>query len=143
MNAMTDLRPATPLVVVVEARPHLSGAVAELCDFLRIRVAHVSQGATLEALLQRERPICVLAGATAAGALVCEALAVVARCDRSLPVLLVTDDTKSEPAGLDQSGELEPLANLFWLPRQPGLRMLVEFLFMAERRSDVPGLMPV
>jgi hypothetical protein len=85
----------------------------------------------------------VLAGATAADALICDALAAVARADRALPVLLVTDDTSSEPAGLDGQDEIAPLANLFRLPRQPGLRMLVEFLFMAERRSDVPGLMPV
>ena len=85
----------------------------------------------------------MLAHAPDAGPLVCEALAVVARRDRTLPVLLVTEDTRSEPAGLDGQDGPQPLANLFWLPRQPGLRMLVEFLFMAERRTDTPGLMPV
>lgn len=143
MNAVSEIRAAGPLVVVVESTMHLSATLLELCDFLRIRVARVADGPALTRVLQAERPICVLAHAPQAGPLVCEALAVVAKVDRSLPVLLVTDDTLDEPAGLDAQPELAPLANLFWLPRRPGLRMLVEFLFMSERRSDTPGLMPV
>lgn len=143
MNAVNPIRPANPLVVVIESAPHLACTALELCDFLRIRVARVADGEALARLLQRERPICVLAHAPAAGPLACAALAVVARYDRTLPVLLVTEDTSSEPAGLDAAEATRPLANLFWLPRRPGLRMLVEFLFMAERRSDTPGLLPV
>lgn len=143
MNAMMDIRPVGPLVVVVETAPQLSATVLELCDFLRIWVTRVAEGAALQRAIEAERPICVLANAPSAGPLICDALAAVARTDRTLPVLLVTEDSAVEPAGLDPTEELQPLSNLYWLPRQPGLRMLVEFLFMAERRNETPGLIPV
>jgi hypothetical protein len=143
MNAMHPRSTTSPLVVVVESTPGVSAAVSELCDFLRIRVRRIEAPAILEHVLLTDRPICVLAHAPRSGTLACDALAVVARVDRNMPVLLVTDDTRGEPLGLEEQEELHPLANLFWLPRTPGLRMLVEFLFMAERRRDVPGLLPV
>lgn len=143
MNAVAEIRPASPLVVVIEQAGSLSSRALELCDFLRIRVRRVADGAALGRVLRAERPICVLAHAPSAGPMVCDALAVVARFDHALPVLLVTEDTRAEPEGPEASDELKPLSNLFWLPRQPGLRMLVEFLFMAERRTDTPGLLPI
>jgi len=143
MNAMSGRRTSFPLVVVVESTMHMSAALLELCTFLRIRVARVADAAALRRVLGEERPICVLAHAPNAGNLVYEALAVVAQVDRALPVLLVTEEMNETPAGLDPQERPAPLANLFWLPRRPGLRMLVEFLFMSERRTDTPGLLPV
>ena len=142
MNAVTEIRPASPLVVVLEQQASLSATVLELCDFLHIRVTRVRTGEELADVLHAERPICVLAHTQEAGAQVCDALVVVAQTDHALPVLLVPEDTSSEPVGLDAQTAIETLSNVFWLPRQPGLRMLVEFLFMAERRTDTPGLLP-
>lgn len=149
-DAFSGIHPApakaTPLVVVVESTPRISESLRELCDFLRIRVVCVTAGAALARELLVEKPICVLAHAPQAGPEVCDALAAVARHDPALPVLLVTDNTLDTPAaglGLDQADDLKPLSNLYWVAQRPGLRMLVEFLFMAERQGDVGGLMPV
>ena len=131
------MAPATPLVLVVEAAPEISDMLAELGTFLCIRVTRVPTGASLARALLMERPICVLARAPAAGRDVCDALAAIAHHDPALPVLLVSgnslpSDTQDDP----------PLSNLYWVGARPGLRMLVEFLFMAERHGDIGGLMP-
>ncbi len=131
------LAPATPLALVVETEPEISGILAELGTFLRIRVIRVPTGAGLARELLIERPICVLAHAPTAGEDMCDALAAVARHDPALPVLLVAGNTLPGDTHDDQ-----PLSNLYWVGQRPGLRMLVEFLFMAERHGDIGGLMP-
>lgn len=133
--------PATPLVLVVEAEPEISETLMQLGTFLRIRVVRVPTGAGLARALLAERPICVLAHAPDAGPEVCDALAAVARHDPALPVLLVSGNSIAEDT-VDEPGT-EPLSNLYWVGQRPGLRMLVEFLFMAERQGDVSGLIPV
>jgi hypothetical protein len=135
--------PGVPLVLVLEERPGLSATVAELCSFLRIRMESVSTGEALREALEVHRPIGVLAQAGACDLRLAMALEIVARHDPSLPVLLLTGEEEKRAAGLDETSAPRPLSNLYWLPSRPGIRTLVEFLFMAERRGGVGGLMPI
>jgi hypothetical protein len=128
---------ATPLIIVVETVPDLGDTLVQLCDFLRIRVVRVAAGAALARELLIERPICVLAESPLAGPEICDALAAIAQHDPTLPVLVVGSSPTAD------EGEPVALSNLTWVARRPGLRMLVEFLFMAERNGDIGGLMPI
>ncbi len=144
MNMITARRHAeaqpTPLVMVVESVPDISEMLQDLCDFLRIRIVRVAAGAALARELLIERPICILAHAPQAGPEVCDTLVAIAQHDPTLPVLLVTANSLDDPP---EPHSIQPLSNLTWIAQRPGLRMLVEFLFMAERHTDTPGLMPI
>jgi hypothetical protein len=148
MNHVIPMRAATasmhdvpqaglPLVLVVEPVPGLSMVLEELCEFLRIRVAVVSEIADLgEALASQPIAVLVRAPAGAIDPRMGRALHAVARHDATMPVMLVTD----------ASGVSDPsvgLTNLHWMAGPPSLKPLVEFLFLAERRGGVAGLMPL
>lgn len=134
-----------PAILVVEPEPVLSPALAELLDALRLRLVRVADPAALAEALGRETPLGVLAhmprgdGGGAAPD-VHRALDEVARADPGLPVMVVSDPPATAVRNAGDLGE-RPLVNLIWLPRPPALRMVIEFLCMAERRRDVPGLM--
>ncbi|ODU71965.1 MAG: hypothetical protein ABT11_02120 [Novosphingobium sp. SCN 66-18] len=78
---------------------------------------------------------------TATGTQIGDALGLVARHDSTLPVMVVTDPPANDVRAAGDIGA-RPLVNLVWMPRPPGLKMVIEFLFMAERRRGVPGLLP-
>ncbi len=134
---------AVPLVLVVEGSPGLSSTIAELCDFLRIRVEALPDAGRLPQWLELQ-PIAVLVHAEPGHAAdhVAQALETVARHDAGLPVLLVTDSRATLGGPPGETGAPRRLTNLHWMTSSPGIKPLVEFLFMAERRCGIPGLMP-
>jgi hypothetical protein len=134
------LRPqAQPLVLVAEDAPVLTPLVADLCSFLRVRVEHVPP-AGLEAALERH-PVGVLCHAPVTGASVAQVLRAVVANDPGLPVLVVTERDASREARLAVAAEIIRLDHLVWLDRLPDLRRMVEFLFLAERRTGKAALM--
>lgn len=132
-----------PLVLVVETAPSLQSMLEEVADFLRIRVAACAGPDALGRDLWR-LPIAVLVriGADTQAATLASCLAQVAGHDPGLPVLLVTAPQNEVPAPEDAVAPAGRLSNVYWMESEPGIRSLVEFLFMAERRHGIPGLMP-
>lgn len=135
---------AVPLVLVVEGTPDLLATIAELCEFLRIRVEALPDAGRLPQWLEL-RPIAVLVDAEPgrAAAQVAQALETVARHDAGMPVLLFTDGRAAAGGAPDDAATPRGLTNLHRMNSNPGVKPLVEFLFMAERRHGIPGLMPV
>ncbi len=135
---------AVPLVLVVEGTPGLSSTIAELCDFLRVRVEVLPDADRLPQWLELQ-PITVLVHAEPGRAAdqVAQALETVARHDAGMPVLLVTDSRAASGGPPGETPAPQKLTNLHWMTSSPGIKPLVEFLFMAERRCGIPGLMPV
>jgi len=125
---------------VAEEAPALTPLVADLCSFLRVRVDHVAP-AGLEAALERN-PVGVLCHAPETGILVAQVLRAVVANDPGLPVLVVTERDASREARLAVAAEIIRLDRLVWLDHLPDLRRMVEFLFLAERRSGRAALMP-
>lgn len=133
-----------PTIVLVERQPVLSATLAELFEALCLRMVRVATGPELAAALDGDRPIGVLAympvnEAPPAG--LAALLDLVAQTDATLPVMAITDPPADAVRAAGDSGA-RPLVNLVWLPRLPGLRMVMEFLCLAERRRALPGLMP-
>ena len=137
---MIDAAPR-PLVLVLEAEPRISDILAELADFLRVDVECVPTVGALETALATQHPIGLLAHAPEGDITAWSALRVVSRSDPGLPVLLVTGTGRAETEEFDPSIPRRPLTNIYWVDHQPGMRSIVEFLFLAERRSGVPALL--
>lgn len=132
-----------PLVLVVEDAPTLTPRVTELCDFLRVRVERVEADGALAATIRARDPVGVLCYARRTDHSIGLALRAVVATDPALPILVVTDKDTARQARLDVAADMVRLDNLLWLDHLPGLRMLVEFLFMAERRAGRGHMMPV
>jgi hypothetical protein len=137
---MIDAAPR-PLVLVLEAEPRISDILAELAGFLRVDVECVPTIGALETALDTQRPIGLLAHTPEGDDTVWSALRAVARRDPGLPVLLVTGTGRAETEEFDPSIPRRPLTNIYWVDHQPGMRSIVEFLFLAERRSGAPALL--
>ena len=125
-----------PLVLVLEAEPGLSDILAELTPFLRVDVECVPTIGALETALQTQAPIGLLAHTPQGDGAAWAALRAVSKSDPGLPVLLITSDRSAADGDFDQPQQDRPLTNIFWLDHRPGLRAIVDFLFLAERRSN-------
>jgi hypothetical protein len=134
-----------PAIVVAEAQPMLATTLGELFDALRLRMVQVASSAELEACLRDDMPLGVLVHlprdtASPEGHALADALERVARADASLPVMAITDPPAKAVRAAGDLGK-RPLVNMVWLPRPPALRMVIEFLFMAERHRGQRRLM--
>ena len=133
---------AQPLLLVAEDAAVLTPMVADLCAFLRVRAEHVAPALLGDALRLRS-PVGVLCHAPHTGRAVALVLRAVIGIDPGLPVMVVTDQDPSREARLAVAPEIIRLQRLVWLEQLPDLRRMVDFLFMAERRADKGGLVPV
>lgn len=135
-----------PAILVAEAEPLLANTLAELLEALHLRLVQARSGAALEASLHADRPLGVLIhlprAAAQAGHDLSDALDRLARTAPSIPVMAITDPPADAVRAAGDLGA-HPLVNLVWLPRPPALRMVIEFLFMAERHHGRGGLIPV
>ena len=137
---MIDAAPR-PLVLVLEAEPNISDILSELAGFLRVDVECVPTIGALETALETQKPIGLLAHTPEGDITAWSALRAVAKRDPGLPVLLVTGTGRAETEEFDPSIPRRPLTNIYWVDHQPGMRSIVEFLFLAERRSGAPTLL--
>ena len=129
-----------PLVLVLEAEPLLIDILSELAQFLRVDVECVPTIGALETALRTQKPIGLLAHTPDADSAAWSALRAVAHIDPGLPVLLVTGQCVDADT-CDPVVPRQPLTNLYWIDQPPGMRAIVDFLFLAERRN-ISGPMP-
>lgn len=132
-----------PVVVVVEATPSLSITTAVICDFLRTRVEHVTDIRDLDAVLRDTMPIAVLTEASAVDCAIYDLLMTVAGYDPGLAVMLVIDDHPAAKGAVEAAQKLWQLQNVMRLTRRPGIRVLIDFLFVAGRRRGAGRLVPL
>ncbi|MBU6499130.1 MAG: hypothetical protein KGJ41_14325 [Rhodospirillales bacterium] len=130
-----------PVVMVVEEMPALGVAIAEVCDFLRIRVEHVSSARELAQAMPHQRPIAVLSEARSIDCSVYDLLMAVASYDTALPVLLVINDQPSQRGALDAAQRLWQLTEVSRVGQRPGIRGLIDFLFLAGRKSGAERML--
>ena len=134
---------AQPVILVVEPDGRLATFAAEICHFLRIEVMHVPDPDSLRTVLHRQHPIGVLTDAGPGGESGCRTLRAVAGYDRNLPIMMVN---AGDPETLGRLDAMEDICALGAVKRSSGrlaARDLVDFLFVAGRRSGTGRLMPV
>jgi hypothetical protein len=124
-----------PVVIVVEPRPSLSVVIAEICDFLRIRVERLPHGAGICQSLRDMQPIAVLSEAEEIDYRVYDLLMSVAEYDPHLSILMVLNDDPASRGALDGARDLWQLTDVVRSPHRPGIRELIDFLFRAGSKS--------
>ncbi len=136
-----------PVVIVVEKVPALAITIAEVCDFLHIRVEQVASILEVGKMLHDIRPIAMLSEASDVDCTVYDLLMVIAGYDPGLPVLMVLNDQAMAPddrlktrRALDAAQRLWQLTEVSRFPQRPGIRDLIDFLFLAGRKSGADRL---
>lgn len=132
-----------PLVLVLEDRQEMSDALRALCGFLNVAMDRIDCDEDLLPFLQRCRPMAVVAAMDAEGQDGGNVLMAVARHDRSLPVLLMTDGDPVLAGAVDAVTEVLGLTGVIQAAAWPSPGGIVEFLCVAGVRGQCLALMPV
>lgn len=132
-----------PTIVVVEATPSLSLAVAEICHFLHVGIVTVPEPLLVPALLAETRPIAILHEASSLDFTIYDLLMVVAGYDTGLPVLVVLPPDPECRGALDAAQRLWELTELVQHSERPGIRQLIDFMFHAGRKYGRTRFMPI
>ena len=93
-------------VLVIEDEPTLSSAFRLICECLNVAVEQMPTDDNLASMLQKLRPMAVVAEMDAAGQDGCHVLMTVAAYDRDLPVLLIAGDDATLLGAIASPGNL-------------------------------------
>jgi hypothetical protein len=132
-----------PVVVVVEAKPSLSLAIAEVCDFLHIGIATAAEPRLVPALLRDIQPIAILHESAGMDYPVYDLLMVVAGYDPALPVMLIMPGDPQSRSALEAAQRLWELTDLTHHGMRPGIRALIDFMFLAGRKFGRTRFLPI
>lgn len=130
-----------PLVLVIDDNSALSRQLKVVCDFLSFQLEHVSPDERLLAKLEERRPMAVISELDGERQDGCFVLMTVSEYDRGLPVLMVTGTDPALAGAVDAVEEVWGLSGVVQSPALPSVGAMVEFLFLAGRRLNLPGLM--
>ena len=132
-----------PVIVVVQDNDEDLRALDCICECLDIAVERMSSHEDLAAKLRLFRPMAVVAEMDAEGQDGCHVLITIAKYDRTLPALIITNDDPVSLGAIDAVEELWQVATVVKWPRLLGASEIVNFLFRAGRSGNCLGLMPV
>jgi hypothetical protein len=132
-----------PVIVVVESHPSLSVAIAEVCNFLRIRVERLATAAGIIQRLRDTQPIAVMTEAEDMNYQVYDLLMSVASYDPDLSLMVVLTDDPAARGALEAARDLWQLTDVVHSAKRPGIRALIDFLFHAGRKSGAGRLITV
>ncbi len=114
-----------------------------VCDFLDLRVEVFSTSMDLAQVLLEHRPMAVISDLDGVEQDGFHAMKLVARHDRDLPVMLLTDGDAVLMGAVDAVQELTGLTSVATTSGFPLAGQLVAFLFSAGRRNGSMRLLPV
>ncbi|HEX2940525.1 MAG TPA: hypothetical protein VHO91_05715 [Rhodopila sp.] len=116
---------------------------APVCDFLDLEVQLVTSDADLSGMLRTHRPIAVIADVDGAEQDGFHVMRTVARFNRALPVLLLTDGDPVLMGAADAMQEMCGLRSVTLTSGFPAAGQIVAFLFSAGRSAGCMRLVPV
>ncbi len=131
-----------PLVLAVEDQTRFSPGLETICEFLGVKLEQVNSHRDLASLLKLRRPMAVFCELDSPGQDGCHVMKIVAKHDRTLPVLVVTGDDPSLLGAAQAVEEIFHLTGVVVSQRLPAIGELVEFLFSAGRKGRCLSLMP-
>ena len=132
-----------PVIVVVQDDDERLGVLDSICECLGIAVERMSSNEDLAAKLRLHCPMAVVAEMDAEGQDGCHVLITIAKYDRTLPALIITNDDPVSLGALDAVEELWHVETVVKWPRLLGASEIVNFLFRAGRNGNCLGLVPV
>ncbi len=132
----------TPLVLVIEDRPAISVAIAELCGYLGIAVDRLGAERDLTRGFRERRPMAVIATLDGPVQDGCYVMMQLAEHDPAVPLLLLTGGNEVLSGAADAVAELCALADVTQSAALPDAAELVTFLFRAGQAGRCLGLLP-
>jgi hypothetical protein len=139
-GTMTSVQ--TGVVAVVTDDPATIAKLAPVCEFLELRL-EVATGADLAQVLRELGPMAVISDVEGREQDGFHTMKLVARYNRNLPVMLLTDGDAVLMGAADAVQDLWGLTSVTRTSGFPVAGQLVAFLFSAGRRSGCMRLVPV
>ncbi len=133
----------TPLVLVIEDRPAVSAAIAELCAYLGITVDRLGSERDLTRGFRERRPMAVIATLDGPAQDGCYVMMQLAEHDPTVPMLLLTGGNDILSGAADAVAELCALSDVTQASGLPDAAELVAFLFRAGQSGRCLGLLAV
>jgi PleD family two-component response regulator len=141
LGSRTAVQPG--VVVIVSDNPAAIEKLTPVCEFLELRTEIVSSGMDLTKLLQEHSPMSVITDVEGDDQDGFHTMKLVARYNRNLPIMLLTD---GDPVLMGAADAVQDLWGLTSVTRTSGFPVagqLVAFLFGAGRRAGCMRLVPV
>jgi len=132
-----------PAVLVIRDHDKHSEPLEAICEFLDIGVEYASSRDDLSQLLPGLRPLAVIADLEGEFQDGFHVMKVVAGCDQSLPVLLLTSNDPALLGAVDAVREVFGLRRVATITEASGIGALVDFICHAARDAGMPRLMRV
>ncbi len=141
LGTMTAAPPG--VVAIVTDNPDTIAKLSPVCEFLELRMEIVSTATDLTQVLRDHGPMAVIADVEGEEHDGFHTMKVVARHNRNLPIMVLTD---GDPVLMGAADAVQDLSGLTSVTRTSGFPVagqLVAFLFSAGRRSGCMRLVPV
>jgi CheY-like chemotaxis protein len=135
--------PVQHSVLVVRDPDRNSEYLDSVCEFLDVGVEHVTVGDDLRAMLSMLRPIAVIADLDCDVQDGFHVMKMTADYDRSLPILLLTDNDPTLLGAVDAVQEVWGLTRVATTATTAGIGALVDFICHAARDAGKSRLMRV
>jgi CheY-like chemotaxis protein len=131
------------VVVIVSDNPQTIDRLTPVCEFLELRIEVVSTAAELHRVLRDQGPMALISDVEGQDQDGFHVMKLVARHDRGLPIMLLTD---GDPAMMGAADAVQDLWGLTSVTRTSGFPVagqLVAFLFSSGRRAGCMRLVPL
>lgn len=130
-------------VIVVSDNKATVEKLAPVCEFLELRMEVVSSGTDLTRVLQEHAPMAVISDVDGKDQDGFHTMKLVARFNRNLPIMLLTDGDAMLMGAADAVQDLWGLTSVTRTSGFPVAGQLVAFLFSSGRRAGCMRLVPV
>ncbi len=137
---------ATPqqgVVIVVSDNPATIDRLAPVCAFLELQMTVVSAGTDLTDAMREHAPMAIITDVEGGEQDGFHIMKLVARHNRNLPIMLLTDGDAVLMGAADAIQDLWGLTSVTRTSGFPVAGQLVAFLFSAGRRAGCMRLVPV
>jgi CheY-like chemotaxis protein len=131
------------VVAVVTDDPATIAKLAPVCEFLELRMEVLASGADLQQVLRDHAPMAVISDVEGAEQDGFHTMKLVARHNRNLPIMLLTDGDAVLMGAADAVQDLWGLTSVTRTSGFPVAGQLVAFLFSAGRRAGCMRLVPI
>ncbi len=131
------------IVAIVSDDQQTIDKLTQVCEFLELRMEVVSTAAELHRVLRDHSPMAVISDVDGQDQDGFHAMKLVARHDRGLPIMLLTDGDPVLMGAADAVQDLWGLTSVTRTSGSPIAGQLVAFLFGSGRRAGCMRLVPV
>ena len=131
------------VVFIVSDNPERIDHLAPVCDFLDLQVYVIASECDLLTMLRMHRPLGIIADVDGTEQDGFNTMKVVARHNRALPILLLTEGDPALMGAADAVQELCGLHSVTLTSGFPAAGQIVNFLFAAGRSAGCMRLVPV